>query len=136
MGFVGVILAAIAAFILGAAWYGAFAKPWMADSGVPVGANGRPENSASPTPYLVCFVSLLFMAGMLRLLLERVGIDGLWNAVQWGAAVGLFFITPWIALNNGYAMRSARLTAIDGGYAVVGCAIMGAVLFWMAPAVA
>ena len=133
MGYLAVLLAAVAVFAFGAAWYGVLSKPWMTDSGVPVGDDGRPRNAASPVPYVTCFIALLLVAGMLRLLLERIGPDGLFNAIQWGAAVGLFFITPWIALNNGYAMRSQRLTAIDGGYAVFGCAIAAAILYWLAP---
>ena len=31
-------------------------------------------------------------------------------------------------INNAYAMRPFRLTLIDGGYAVAGAAIIGAVL--------
>lgn len=134
MGYLGVIVAAVATFMLGAVWYSIFAKPWMADSGVPL-TDGAPANRKSPVPYITCLLAQIFVAGFLRLLLEEVDIDGLWNAVQWGTGVGLFFITPWIMLNNGYAMRSARLTAIDGGYAVVGCGLMAAILYWMAPSV-
>lgn len=133
MGFLAVIVATIAAFAFGAGWYGFLAKPWMADSGVPVGEDGKPQNAASPVPYVTCFIAQIFVAGMLRLLLENVGVTGIGNAIQWGAAVGLFFITPWLALTNGYTMRPLRLTAIDGGYATIGCAIMAGVLFWLAP---
>ena len=45
-----------------------------------------------------------------------------------GLGVGLFFISPWIMINNGYAGRPFRLTLIDGGYATFGCAIIGLVL--------
>ncbi len=135
MGYLAVLVATIAAFIFGAVWYSVFAKPWMADSGVPVGDNERPQNASSPVPYVTCFVAQILVAGMLRLMMDQIGITSLGNALQWGAAVGLFFITPWIALNNGYSMRPFRLTMIDGGYATFGCAIMGAVLYLMAPTV-
>jgi hypothetical protein len=42
--------------------------------------------------------------------------------------VGLFFISPWIMINNAYGQRPFRLTMIDAGYATFGCAVMGAIL--------
>ena len=45
-----------------------------------------------------------------------------------GLGVGLFFVSPWIALNNMYGLRPLRLTVIDGGYAVIACTAMGLVL--------
>ena len=47
-------------------------------------------------------------------------------AVMWG--IGLFFISPWIMINNGYGGRPFKLTLIDGGYATLGCAAIGLVL--------
>ena len=45
-----------------------------------------------------------------------------------GLGVGAFFITPWIAMNYAYSMRNPRLIAIDGGYAILGCGVIGLVL--------
>lgn len=135
MGYLAVLAAAAATFAFGALWYGLFSVAWKEDSRVPIGADGNPTNAKSPTPYVVSFVAMIVVAGFLRLLLETVAVSGMLNAIQWGAGVGLFFITPWIALNNGYAVRPFRLTLIDGGYATIGCAIMAAILWLLAPAV-
>ena len=136
MGFTAVILATVAAFAFGALWYGLLSGPWKHDSGVLLGDDGNPANAKSPTPYITCALCLLFVAGFLRLLLDAVGVTGLMNAIQWGTGVGLFFITPWIILNYGYSMRPFRLGLIDGGYATIGCAIMAAVIWLLAPTVA
>ena len=45
-----------------------------------------------------------------------------------GLGVGLFFIAPWVAINNAYGQRPIALTVIDGGYAVLACSLMGLVL--------
>ena len=50
MGFLSVIIAAFAAYVFGAIWYMAMAKPWKAASGVEVGEDGRPANSKNPLP--------------------------------------------------------------------------------------
>lgn len=135
MGFLAVILAAVATFIFGALWYGAFAAQWKKDSGVTLDEDGNPINAKSPNPYVISFIGIIIVAGFLRLLLESVSISGALNALQWGIGVGLFFISPWIALNNGYSTRPFRLSLIDGGYATIGCAIMALVLYWLAPSV-
>ena len=45
-----------------------------------------------------------------------------------GLGVGAFLITPWVAMNYAFAARPAMLSVIDGVNAVVGCAIIGAIL--------
>ena len=45
-----------------------------------------------------------------------------------GLGIGAFLITPWVAMNYGFAMRKPALTVIDGVNSVVGCGIMGLIL--------
>ena len=56
------------------------------------------------------------------------GINTFGKGMVSGLGIGLFFISPWIMINNAYGMRPFKLTVIDSGYAIFGCAIMGAVL--------
>jgi hypothetical protein len=128
MQFVAVIVAALASFAFGALWYGMLSRPWMAASGVRVGPDGRPQNGSNPTPYLVALVAMILVAGMLRHILATSGITTAGAGLISGLGVGAFFITPWIALNNAYTMRPVSLTAIDGGYAIIGCGLMGLIL--------
>jgi hypothetical protein len=128
MQFLAVIVAAFATFACGALWYGILAGPWMVASGVKRGPDGRPANGSSPTPYLISFVAIILVSGMMRHVFAMAGLDTLIEGVMGGLGVGLFFITPWIALNNGYTMRPFTLTVIDGGYATIGCMIMGIIL--------
>lgn len=128
MGVVSVIVAALAAFAFGAVWYMSLAKPWMAAAGIEVTEAGRPVNGASPLPYVVSAVCMLLVAGLMRHIFAKAGIDGAGAGLVAGLGVGLFFITPWLAMNYAYAMRPFRLTLIDGGYSTLGCAIIGLVL--------
>ena len=128
MQFVAVIVAALASFGFGALWYGMLSRPWMAASGVSVGPDGRPPNSSSPMPYLISLVAMLLVAGMMRHVLASSGVTTASATMVSGLGIGAFFITPWIALNNAYTMRPLALTAIDGGYAIIGCGIMGLIL--------
>ncbi len=123
-----VLAATAAAFALGAVWYMALSKPWMADTGIKVDSDGRPEGGAGPGIFITAFILQLLVAGMMRHIFATAGIVTIGTGVLAGLGIGLFFISPWIALNNLYSMRPVRLTLIDGGYATLACGLMGLVL--------
>lgn len=127
MEFISVIVAAIAGFAFGAAWYMALSKQWVAASGIEVDENGQPANQ-SKTPFILAGIAMLLVAGMMRHTFAMSGIDTLAAGLVGGLGVGLFFISPWIMINNAYGDRPFNLTLIDGGYATFGCAVIGAVL--------
>ncbi|WP_420004655.1 DUF1761 domain-containing protein [Arenibacterium sp. LLYu02] len=128
MEFLSVIAATVAAFAAGAAYYGVLSEPWMAASGVPRDENGKPTGGQRPAIFALGFLCQLLVAGMMRHVFSLSGIDSLAMGLMGGVGIGLFFITPWIALNNLYGMRPRTLTVIDGGYATLACTIMGLVL--------
>ncbi len=127
MEFLGVIVAAAAGFAFGAVWYMTLSKPWVEAAGIEVDENGRPKGE-SATPFIMAGIAMIVVAGMMRHTFALSGIDTLGKGLVSGLGIGLFFISPWIMINNGYGMRPFKLTLIDGGYATFGCAIMGAVL--------
>lgn len=128
MGLWNVIAAAAASWVLGAVWYMTLAKPWMAAAGIECDENGRPKNGGSPTPFILSAICMLLVAGMMRHILAMSGVEGIGKSMMVGLGIGAFFIFPWTMINNAYAMRPFRLTLIDGGYAIAGCAIIGIVL--------
>ncbi len=130
MGILAVILAALAGFAFGAVWYMALQKPWVEASGIEVDDRGIPVD-ASVTPFVIAGIAMLLVAGMMRHSFALSGIDTLGEGLKSGLGIGLFFISPWIMINNSYGRRPFKLTVIDGGYATFGCAIMGAVLALM-----
>lgn len=127
MGYLSVIVAAIAGFAFGAVWYMTLSKPWMEASGIKVGNDGRPEGG-SPVPFVLSGIAMLLVAGMMRHTFALADITTSGKGLVSGLGIGLFFISPWIMINNAYGMRPFKLTVIDAGYATFGCAIMGAVL--------
>ncbi|MGR3634468.1 MAG: DUF1761 domain-containing protein [Shimia sp.] len=128
MEYLAVLAAAAASYVFGAIWYMALAKPWMQAAGVEVGDDGQPANSKSPTPYILAFICALIVAGMMRHVFALSAIETLDKGVIGGLGIGLFLATPWVVTNYGFAGRSRTLMIIDGGYATLGCTIMGAVL--------
>ena len=124
MEFLNVIAAALAAFAFGAVWYIAMSKPWMAASGV----TEAEQKASGSMPFVIGLVAMVLVAGMMRHLLGTSGVTTVGGGAVAGLGIGAFLITPWVAMNYGFALRKPALTVIDGVNSVVGCAIMGAVL--------
>lgn len=128
MAILSVFVAALAGWMIGAVWYMSLAKAWMEAASIPVGADGKPEGGQSPALIAFGFAMIFLVAALMAHMFGRASIT-LWHAgLTTGLAVGAFFITPWIALNNSYCGRPAKLTLIDGGYAILACGVMGLIL--------
>lgn len=123
-----VLVAAIAGYGFGAAWYMMLADRWVKASGIEVDDAGRPKNSSDPKPYIVAFVGTLLVAGMMRHIFVMAGIVGPMKSLITGLGLGLFVVAPWVANNVMFSDRSKSLIWIDGGYAIGGCTIIGLVL--------
>jgi len=128
MGAIAVIVAAFAGFAMGAVWYMTLSKPWMAAAGIQVDENGKPQGNGSAMPFVIAGIAMILVAGMMRHTFAMAGIDGPVKGLVAGLGVGLFFITPWVAMNYAYSMRPKNLTIIDGGYSILGPGIIGLVL--------
>ncbi len=128
MELINVLVAAAAGFGVGALWYGVFSKPWMEASGVAIGADGKPANNASPMPYVMGFLAMVLVAGMMRHVFALSDIDTLGKGLISGFGIGLFLAAPWLMICYGFASRPSKLLLIDGGYAALGSAAIGLIL--------
>ena len=128
MELLNILAAAAGSFAFGAVWYMVLANPWMAAARIEVDENGQPANAADKTPYLLGIISAILVAGMMRHIFSMSGVTGMGESIVGGLGIGLFFISPWIMLNNAFGDRPFKLTLIDGGYATIGCGIMGFIL--------
>ncbi len=127
MGFLSVLAAAAAAFVFGGAWYGTLGKPWMKAAGI---TQEQVYGGAmkSPGPFIISFIMLILVAGMMRHGLSMAGISSVGKSALAGFGIGAFMATPWIVTNHAYGMKPITLTLIDGGYATIGCTVIGLVL--------
>lgn len=128
MELVNVLVAAAAGFGVGAIWYGVLATQWMEVSGVEVGADGKPANNADPKPYIMGFLAMILVAGMMRHVFALSDIDTIGKGLISGFGIGLFLAAPWLMICYGFAGRPFKLLLIDGGYAALGSAAVGFVL--------
>ena len=128
MELVNILAAAAGSWVFGAIWYMSLSKPWMEAAGIPRDENGRPQGNGSPMPFVLSAICMIIVAGMMRHIFAMAAIDTVGKGLMSGLGIGLFFIAPWIMINNAYGMKPFRLTLIDGGYATIGCTIIGVIL--------
>ena len=128
MEYVSIIAAATGAYTFGAFWYGVNGRRWMEAAGVKADKNGRPESGGNILPYGVAAMAVLVVSAMMNHLFSISGIASAGSGFLAGAEIGLFIALPWIVTNYTYAGRPAALILIDGIFAAVGCAIIGAIL--------
>jgi hypothetical protein len=127
MEFLNVLVAAAAGFAFGAIWYMVLSKPWIEASNIECDENGRPVDS-SKLPFVLSGIAMILVAGMMRHVFGMGAITTVSKGLISGLGIGLFFISPWIMINNAYGGRPFKRTLIDSGYAVFGCGVIGVVL--------
>lgn len=125
INYLAVVVAAVAHFAFGAAWYSLLAEPWVAGIGKTM---AEMEQGTSALPYILSFVGLLVAAFGLAWLIGRLGAQTLAGGAKLGGLLALVFIAAYMAVNYGFQNRPLTLWLIDAGYAVIGMAIMGAIL--------
>ncbi|GKY86497.1 DUF1761 domain-containing protein [Sinisalibacter aestuarii] len=128
MEVVNVLVAAAGSWVFGAIWYMLLSKPWLEVSGIECDENGKPKGGGSPLPFVLSAIAMILVAGMMRHIIAEAEITTLIKGIMVGGGIGLFMISPWIMINNAYGMRPFKLSLIDGGYATIGCMIIGAIL--------
>lgn len=127
-----ILIAAVAAWLFGAAWYIALGKTWMAAHGTT--AEKIEEARRQPgafLPFIYAFVAELVMAWILAGLLMHLGETlpmTIRNGIISGAFCWLGFVIPSMLVNNSFARRDWRLMWIDGGHWLVVLILMGAIL--------
>ncbi|MGR3315802.1 DUF1761 domain-containing protein [Marinibacterium profundimaris] len=124
-----ILLAAAASYVFGALWYMVLSKRWIEASGVGIDAKtGRPANASDPVPYVTAFIASVMVAGIMRHTFQGAGITTPAMGSVAGLGFGLFLVSPWIATFYGFSDRPRALVLIDGGYATIGCGLIGLVL--------
>jgi hypothetical protein len=120
-----IIVATIAAFVLGGAWYakGLFGAAWMQDVGL---TEEDTKNASMPKTFGGAFVLQLIAALTLATIL---GPDSTWlSGVHVGLFVGIGLVATAYGVTYLFEQRSLRLFMINAGYNVVLFVIMGAII--------
>ena len=132
LNYVAVLLAALASFAFGAAWYGALAKAWLAARGAAAGPLALRRLGPIPMAYLIAFFAELVMAFMLAGILLHLAQGGLApgprNGLISAAFLWLGFVATTLVVNHAFQGAKSALTIIDGGHWLGVLLIQGAIL--------
>src|SRR5262245_41756042 len=132
LNYFAVLLAALASFAFGAAWYGALAKTWLAARGDGGRRQAMARLGTIPIPYLLAFLAELVMAWMLAGILLHLAQGGLVPSARTGlisaACLWLGFVATTVVVNHAFQGAKAALTMIDGGHWLGVLLIQGAIL--------
>jgi hypothetical protein len=129
VNYLAIVIAAVVAWLAGAAWYMSLGKFWMAALGMTPEKMAECKNRhGAYLPFIYVFVAELVMAWALAGLLGHIGAVTLRGGIISGAFCWLGFVITVIVVNNSFAMRSWRLSLIDGGYWLLVLLLMGAII--------
>jgi hypothetical protein len=128
-----ILIAAVASFAFGAAWYTALSRQWLAARGLSE-AEAKAKTGSSPLPFVISSVALLIMAWMLAGILQHLARGGTAMSIRSGLISGFFlwlgFVITTMAVNHAFHGERRALTLIDGGHWLGVLLIQGAILGW------
>jgi hypothetical protein len=125
MNLLTILLAALAAFLVGALWYGVlFAKPWQRAAGLLAA-----DISSARIPLLLAltFAFEVLMATTLAHAFERLGNPPDHVKMMMAGGMALGFVIPATGVNYLYLRKSGRLFLIDAGHWLFAFLAIGAV---------
>ena len=126
INYLSILIAVIVSMMAGAAWYGIFAKQWMAAAGLK-----EEELDQSATKYAIAAICQLIMAYLMAGLIGHMGEITLMNGLIAAGFAWLGFCVAPMAVNHRFQGAGWNLTLIDGGYWLVVFLLQGAIIGWM-----
>ena len=127
-----VLIAAAAAWIFGAVYYGIFGGAWLAALGKTrdglKAENAGRSPFAKAAPFVISYVAEVVMAAALSGIMVHSGFSTARQGAIAGALTWLGFILTTIVVNNAYAMRRPMLSVIDAGHWLGAIVIIGVVI--------
>ncbi|MCW2800765.1 MAG: hypothetical protein JWQ70_2237 [Aeromicrobium sp.] len=121
---VGIILAALAFFFLGGAWYTfLFGKEWRSEMGI------TEEQASGSNPNPMMFVWSIIVALVIAFTLAKlIGESTTGYGFKVGAGVGAGVGAAILAQNYVYEQKSIKFWCINAGYVILGLAVMGIII--------
>lgn len=138
VNYLSIVLAAVAAWIFGAAYYGGLGKFWVEAQGRTMEAFKQEQAAKSGSlagllPFAIAFVAELIIAYVLYGILMHMGQFTIRAGLISGAFCWFGFVLTTIAVNNAFSGRSSKLTAIDSGHWLGVFIVIGAIIGAMGP---
>jgi hypothetical protein len=122
-----VVVAALAYWLLGAAWFTILSQPWLASIGKTMDQL-KLEGVNPGVAYAVAFFCNLVIANMLGWVIVRTGEQTALRGMMIGAMLWAGFVGTTIGTAYIFEARSLEGFALTAGYPLVGMLLMGAIV--------
>ena len=118
VNYIAVLVAGVAGWLIGAAYYGVLGPTWMAAQGKTPEqiATARAARRMPVGPMVLAIVVQFIMAAMLAGLMGHIGGANVQVGIVTGVLVWVGFVATTIAVNNAFQGKSVALTIIDGAH--------------------
>jgi hypothetical protein len=134
VNYLSILVAAVAAWLFGAVYYGALGRHWVAAHGKTMEQFNQERAAktgiAGAWPFILAFVAQIIMAWVLYGILVHLNAFTLRAGMISAAFCWFGFVLTTMAVNNAFGGRKAMLTAIDGGHWLGVLLIIGAIVGW------
>jgi Protein of unknown function (DUF1761) len=136
INYLAVVVAAVAGWLVGAAYYGVLANPWVAAHGKTMEAFKAEQAARKGTvhawlPFVLAFLAELVIAYVLAGMIGHLGVVTIRSAVISGLFVWGGFMVTTMLVNNAFAGGKYMLTVINAGHWLAVIVVMGIVIGWM-----
>jgi hypothetical protein len=131
LNWAAILLAGVADWLLGAAWFTAFANLWKA--GLRMAPEELQAYMSHPNfwPYIIALVCSIFMAYVIARLVSTSATHGIFRGISVGILVGLAAALAMIT-EMVFEMRAGSFILIAAAYPFLGCILMGIIIgVWM-----
>jgi hypothetical protein len=132
VNWLSIVVAAVAAWLFGAVYYTALSKPWLAAMGKTLeqckAEQAAKSGIAKVAPFILAFVGDVIIAWALYGILAHLNAFTMRGGVISGALLWFGFVLTTMTVNNAFAGRTAKLTAIDGAGWLGALVIIGAIV--------
>lgn len=133
VNYLAVLLAAVASFLFGGAYYSAFSRRSLAESADEATEPRRRQLHADAVPFIVAFAALLIMAFVLAGAISSLGTGQVTvrNGIISALLAWLGFVMTTLMINHMVQGVSRIATLVDGGHWLGVLIIQGAVIGWV-----
>ena len=136
INYLAVVIAAVAGWLAGAAYYGVLATPWVVAQGKTMEAFRAEQAARKGTvhawlPFVLAFFAELAIAYVLAGMVGHLGVVTIRSAVISGLFVWGGFMVTTMLVNNAFAGARYLLTVINAGHWLAVIVVMGIVIGWM-----
>jgi hypothetical protein len=128
LNYLAILVAAIACFLLEAGWYTFFMQTWLNGIGRTMEWLMRPEESHPALQSGTAFISAAVIATAISSVIQLTGLQTALRGIKVGALLWFGLIFTTLSTEYVFEVRPLSLLGINGGFWLLGMALMGAIV--------